>query len=63
MINKFLLFLFGFLMSTQANAHIGSHTEITFENIFQHALSSPFHTGIGLAVVAGVSFLLIKKYG
>ncbi len=62
MIKKYTL-LFSVLLSTQVSAHTGQHSELAFENILQHALSSPFHTGIGLAVVAGVSFLLIKKYG
>ena len=52
-----LLFVISSLfVATQANAHPSGHTELSIIQLFNHMLTSPYHTGlfIGIAIVTTV---------
>jgi len=45
---------------SQANAHTGSHIEISFASIWQHFASSPYHMGLILAIAVSLAIVIAK---
>jgi len=48
------------LAVSMASAHPGGHMEFTMSQVINHMLASPFHTGIIVAGVVAVAFIIHK---